>query len=79
MNPCPPNQGKIRTIVLTPEDGTLRVDLRGELAAILGLCADSKKPGAVSGAGLLEQVKMVAGARNRLCLLITAERLHTLR
>ena len=52
----------VEAIVLTPEDGTLRVDLRGELAAILGLCADSKKPGAVSGAGLLEQVKMVAGA-----------------
>ena len=52
----------VEAIVLTPEDGTLRVDLRGELAAILGLCADSKKPGAVSGAGLLEQVMMVAGA-----------------
>ena len=52
----------VEAIALTPEDGTLRVDLRGELAAILGLCADSKKPGTVSGAGLLEQVMMVAGA-----------------
>ena len=52
----------VEAIVLTPEDGTLRVDSRGELAAILGLCADGKKPGAVSRAGLLEQVKMVAGA-----------------
>ena len=41
----------------------LTVDLRGELAAILGLCADGQKPGAVSGAGLLELVTMVAGAR----------------
>ena len=34
----------IEAIVLTPENGTLRVDLRGDLAAILTLCADSKKP-----------------------------------
>ena len=40
----------------------MRVDLRAELAGILGLCADSKKPGAVSGTGLVEQIKLVAGA-----------------
>jgi site-specific DNA recombinase len=49
-------------IVLTPEQGELRIDLRGEFAGILALCADKRKPGSVSGAGLAEQVKMVAKA-----------------
>ena len=51
-------------ILLTPENGGLHIDLRGELAGILALCADKRKPDPVSGAGLAEQVKMVAGARN---------------
>ena len=56
-------------ITLTPEEGQLRIDLMGELAGILALCdAGKKKPGAVSGAGPLEQIKMVAGARNQRCL-----------
>jgi hypothetical protein len=54
----------VDAIVLTPEDGKLRIDLRGELAGILALCADKRKPGSVSGTGLAEQVKLVAGARN---------------
>jgi site-specific DNA recombinase len=54
----------VDAIVLTPEDGKLRIDLRGELAGILALCADKRKPGSVSGVGLAEQVKLVAGARN---------------
>jgi hypothetical protein len=37
-----------------PEDGQLRVELRGELAGILALAADSKKPGGLSAAGLAE-------------------------
>jgi site-specific DNA recombinase len=52
----------VDAIVLTPEDGKLRIDLRGELAGILALCADKRKPGSVSGTGLAEQVKLVAGA-----------------
>jgi hypothetical protein len=38
--------------------------LKGELAGILALAADSKKPGDLSAAGLAEQIKMVAGTRN---------------
>jgi site-specific DNA recombinase len=56
-------RGLIDAIVLVPEDGRLRVEVRGELAAILRLsgCADEKAP--AGGPGLLvEQIKMVAGA-----------------
>jgi hypothetical protein len=48
-------------IVLTPEAGDLRIDLKGQLAAILAISASSKKPEAF-GLGS-EQIKMVAGAR----------------
>jgi hypothetical protein len=54
----------IEEIRLVPENGRLRVELRGELAGILALSADGKKPGSVSPTGLAEQIKMVAGARN---------------
>ncbi len=47
-------------IVLTPENGELRIDLKGELASILTLSTGSKKPVDLSGDGL-EQIKMVAG------------------
>ena len=59
-------------IMLRPEAGALRVDLKGELAGILAI-AQSKAaaPGVWSGR-LVEQVKMVAGARNRLYLLLFA-------
>ena len=39
----------IDEICLVPEDGQLRVELRGELAEILALAADSGKPGSLSG------------------------------
>ncbi len=52
-------------IVLTPENGELRIDLRGELAGILAMSTGSKKPAAQTHDGL-EQIKMVAGARNHL-------------
>ena len=51
----------IDRIVLTPEDGELRNDLQGEIAAILQLCSESKKPASVADAGL-QQIKLVAGA-----------------
>jgi site-specific DNA recombinase len=51
----------IEHIKLTPEDGALKIELFGELGAILAL-AHSKKPGLLSEAGLVEQVKLVAGA-----------------
>jgi site-specific DNA recombinase len=53
-------------IRLVPEDGQLRLELRGELAGILALAADSKKLGGFSATGLAQQIKMVAGARNHL-------------
>ena len=54
----------VEKISLTPEEGQLRIDLMGELAGILALCdAGKKKPGAASGAGPMEQIKTVAGAR----------------
>jgi hypothetical protein len=51
----------IEEIRLVPESGKLRVELQGELAAILALAADKKKPGSAGAAGLAEQIKMVAG------------------
>jgi DNA invertase Pin-like site-specific DNA recombinase len=56
----------IDEIRLVPVEGELRVELKGELAGILALAADSKKPGDLSAAGLAEQIKMVAGTRNHL-------------
>src|SRR5882724_1907495 len=67
----------IRSLVdeirLTPEGGELRVDLKGALAGILALAADSKKP-ATRGDGLdsfAEQLKLVAGMRNHRQLMIS--------
>ena len=57
---------------LVPEDGKLRIELKGELAGILNLC-DSKKKLAASYEERAEQIKMVAGARNCLNLLLSAE------
>jgi site-specific DNA recombinase len=56
-------RGLIDAIVLVPEDGRLRVEVRGELAAILQLsgCANEKAP-AGRPELLVEQIKMVAGA-----------------
>ena len=48
-------------IVLTPEGQGLRLDLKGELAGILNICAEGKKPGTVSGPRLERQIKVVAG------------------
>ena len=56
-------RGLVEAIVLVPEDRRLRVEVRGELAAILRLsgCANEKAP-AGSPELLVEQIKMVAGA-----------------
>ena len=47
-------------IVLTPENDDLRVDLKGDLAAILTIAQNGRKPATISRDGL-EQIKMVAG------------------
>ena len=61
--------GIIRELIdevrLVPEDGDLRIDLRGDLAGILGLCDTKKKP-ASSYEERAQQIKMVAGARSHL-------------
>lgn len=61
----------INEIVPTPEDGRLRVDLRGELAGIPALGRESQEPGR-DGRALAQQIKLVAGARNCLYLLLFA-------
>ncbi|HUZ33494.1 MAG TPA: hypothetical protein VMV19_15525 [Xanthobacteraceae bacterium] len=75
----------IESIVLTPEDGELKIDVRGDLAGILTI-ALKRKPTSTSSefskieigrregrpAGLIEQVKMVAGECNHLELLFRA-------
>ena len=50
----------VDAIVLTPENGELRIDLNGELAGILALAAESKRPAGAIADGQ-EQIKMVAG------------------
>jgi hypothetical protein len=50
----------IEAIVLIPEQGSLKVEVRGELAAILAYGEDRKKPGRTDRA-LAKQIKMVAG------------------
>ena len=51
----------IEEIRLVPESGELRLELKGELAGILALAADKKKPDGLSAVGLSQQIKMVAG------------------
>ena len=55
-------RGLVEEIRLVPEGGATRIELRGELAAIIGLAGspNSQSPGVSVGA-LAEQVKMVAG------------------
>ena len=56
----------IDEIRLVPDAGVLRIEIKGELAGIPESCQEGtkKKPGGLSTAGLAEQIKMVAGARN---------------
>ena len=57
----------IDEIRLVPKDGTLKIELFGELAALVNL-ANTKPRSKEAGV----QVTMVAGARNRLCRLFTS-------
>ena len=52
----------IDEITLTPDGSELRIDLKGALAGILQLASDNKEPAAIGNG--LEQIKLVAGARN---------------
>ena len=51
-------------IKLTPGNGDLRIDLKGELAGILSLCSGNKKPAGFK-TSKPEQIKAVAGACNQ--------------
>jgi site-specific DNA recombinase len=48
----------VKEIILTPENGALQIDVRGELAGILAISLKSKTPATRAGAS---QVEMVAG------------------
>jgi site-specific DNA recombinase len=53
----------IDEIRLVPVEGELKIQIKGELAGILELCAASnKKPGSLSTTGLSQQIKMVRGS-----------------
>ena len=56
-------RGLIDSIVLTPEKGQLRIDLRGNLAAMLTAAQKTKR--SPETGDLLMPVQMVAGARNQ--------------
>ena len=52
----------IEAVVLTPEDGDLAIDLRGEHASMLSLCAGAETQKASAGVPLeVLQIKLVAG------------------
>jgi len=58
----------IEAVVLTPVNGELVIELRGELVAMLQLCAGvetQKASAAVSREAM--QIKMVAGTRTERC------------
>ena len=57
-------RGRIDTITLHPEGDMLRIEIRGELSAILGM---SPTRAGSSAEDLSVQIKMVAGTRNPLC------------
>ena len=54
----------IETVVLTPDADELTINLRGELASMLSLCAGAETQKASAGVPLeVLQIKMVAGSR----------------
>ena len=59
-------RGLIDSIVLTPEKGQLRIELRGNLAAMLTAAQQTKR--SPETGDLLVPVQLVAGARNLLNL-----------
>jgi site-specific DNA recombinase len=55
-------RGLVETITLVPEDGHLRIVVRGELGAILQLASGAQAARAGDAREMAEQIKMVAGA-----------------
>src|SRR5262245_59113033 len=60
-------RGLVDAITLTPVDGKLNIELRGDLAGILAM-SKAGKAGAFSPKEKALQIKMVAGTRNQRCL-----------
>lgn len=56
-------RGLIDAIILTPRAGELRIDLKGNLAAMLSAATNAKRSPETGDLSL--QVEMVAGARNQ--------------
>ena len=56
-------RGLIDAIVLTPDQAELRIELKGNLAAMLGAAQNAKRSPETGDLSL--QVVMVAGARNQ--------------
>jgi site-specific DNA recombinase len=66
-------RGLVDEIRLVPEYGKLRIEVPGELGAILRLAAgaqNDKRPGS-SAEAIVSQIKMDAGTRNRRCQYIS--------
>jgi hypothetical protein len=59
-------RGLVDAIILTPDEGALRIELRGNLAAMLSAATNAKRSPGTGDLSL--QVEMVAGARNHLNL-----------
>ncbi len=59
----------VKEILLTPEAGDLKIDVRGDLAGILAVSLKTKTPANEAG---VSQVEMVAGTCNHLKLLFEA-------
>jgi hypothetical protein len=66
-NECKQNDashgGVIDAITLTPEQGALRIELKGNLGAILSAATNAKRSPEIGDLSL--QVEMVAGAHSR--------------
>jgi hypothetical protein len=56
-------RGLIDAIILTPSQGELRIELRGNLAAMLSAATNAKRSPETDDLSL--QVEVVAGARNQ--------------
>ncbi len=71
-------RGLVEEIRLVPEEGKLRIEVRGELGAILRLAEGALTVGArndkslsVMAEALFSQIKLDAGTRNRRCQYVT--------
>jgi site-specific DNA recombinase len=55
-------RGLVESVILTPDGDQLRIELKGNLAAMLGAAQKTKRPPETGDLSL--QIPLVAGARN---------------